>query len=369
MFFIKIITAIQATYFFTNFVRGYVLSFTHQNHRYYPFYHCNILIFSQPIYFILCLLMPLWAWWYIKKKLPTLQAIKTTQIPAQRRYIGSKARLIHLPQALKMAATTLLICAMARPQTTTIDTQNNTADGIDIALAIDVSSSMLAEDLLPNRLEAAKTAAIKFVERCPNDRIALVVFSGEAFGQVPLTSNHFLVIDAVRNLRSGMIMGGTAIGMGLGTAVAKLMNQPTKSKIIILLTDGKNNGGVVNPETAAQLAIEMGVRVYAIGVGDVTAAAIASTDIEGNVNYGSIKSDIDEDLLKKICISTNGRYFRATNTGELEEIYAEINKLEKSKLPTQKYTRTTEVFRWFALPACLLWVLAVLLPYIFLRRV
>ena len=282
---------------------------------------------------------------------------------------GHKARLIYLPFLLQILAFVLLTCALARPQRFAVQAQADTTNGIDIVHAIDVSSSMRTEDLSPNRLEAAKSSAISFVNLCQNDRIGLVIFAGEAFGQIPLTTNHFLVIDAIRNLNFELIMDGTAIGVGLGTAVTKLTNPNVKTKVVILLTDGIDNGYAISPSQATQLAADNQVRVYTIGVGGVGAGTTTQKNIYGDDVTKTTQSNIDEDLLKTIALRTNGRYFRAQNTQELLNVYAEIDALEKSKLPTKKYTSTTELYRYFALPAFFLMLVSLLLPYIYLKKI
>ncbi len=326
------------------------------------------MVFLDAHFFWLLALIPFWVYWVLKKNNPKQPSLRSSGLDSSL-FGGHKARLIYLPFLLQILAFVLLTCALARPQRFAVQAQADTTNGIDIVLAIDVSSSMRTEDLSPNRLEAAKSSAISFVNLCQNDRIGLVIFAGEAFGQIPLTTNHFLVIDAIRNLNFELIMDGTAIGVGLGTAVTKLTNPNVKTKVVILLTDGIDNGYAISPSQATQLAADNQVRVYTIGVGGVGASTTTQKNIYGDDVTKTTQSNIDEDLLKTIALRTNGRYFRAQNTQELLNVYAEIDALEKSKLPTKKYTSTTELYRYFALPAFFLMLVSLLLPYIYLKKI
>lgn len=248
----------------------------------------------------------------------------------------------HLLFALQMAALSLLIVAVARPQSTSTS-QTSNIEGIDIILAQDVSSSMLARDLKPDRLEASKKVAADFVEGRPTDRMGLVVFAGESFTQVPLTTDHGIMLNMLKELKSGMIDDGTAIGDGLATAINRLKDSEAISKVIILLTDGMNNAGSVDPYTAAELAKIYGIRVYTIGVGSYGTAPFPVQTIFG-VQYQQMKVEIDEKLLNTIANNSGGKYFRATSNKKLDEIYDEIDKLERSKIEVTEFRHLHEEF-------------------------
>ena len=248
----------------------------------------------------------------------------------------------HLLFVLQMAALALLIVAIARPQSTS-SSQTSNIEGIDIILAQDVSGSMLARDLKPDRLEASKQVAADFVEGRPNDRMGLVVFAGESFTQVPLTTDHGVMLNMLKELKSGMIEDGTAIGDGLATAINRLKDSEAISKVIILLTDGMNNSGSVDPYTAAELAKLYGIRVYTIGVGSYGTAPFPVQTIFG-VQYQQMKVEIDEKLLTTIANSSGGKYFRATSNQKLDEIYDEIDKLERSKIEVTEFKHLHEEF-------------------------
>lgn len=248
----------------------------------------------------------------------------------------------HLLFVLQMAALGLLIVAIARPQSTSTSETSN-IEGIDIILAQDVSGSMLARDLKPDRLEASKKMAAEFVEGRPTDRMGLVVFSGESFTQVPLTTDHGIMLNMLKELKSGMIEDGTAIGDGLATAINRLKDSEAISKVIILLTDGLNNAGSVDPYTAAELAKLYGIRVYTIGVGSYGTAPYPVQTIFG-VQYQQMKVEIDEKMLTTIANSSGGKYFRATSNQKLSEIYDEIDKLERSKIEVTEFRHVHEEF-------------------------
>ena len=246
---------------------------------------------------------------------------------------------------MRLAAMALLIVALARPQSSDMSTQKRGTEGIDIVMAVDISPSMLAKDLKPNRLEALKSVAQKFVDARPADRLALVIYAGESFAQVPLTTDHRIVKNAIADLRYDMLENGTAIGMGLATAVNRIKESESVSKVIILLTDGENNKGIIDPKTAAQLAKQYGIRVYTIGVGTQGfAESPVALDMQGRFIYRKVQVNIDEDLLKYIANETNGKYFRATDNSSLEQIYAEIDQLEKTKLEEITYYQYEEHF-------------------------
>jgi Ca-activated chloride channel family protein len=260
---------------------------------------------------------------------------------------------------LRLAALGFLFIALSRPRTVSVSKKIKTNKGIDIVMAIDVSASMLARDLKPNRLEALKKVAVDFVQRRPNDRIGIVVYAGESFTQTPITSDKGIVKRTISELKWGQLEGGTAIGMGLGSSVNRLKDSKAKSKVIILLTDGVNNSGNIDPKTATELAKELGIKVYTIGIGtNGTADFPWSKDPRtGRLQFRKQKVEIDEDLLKHIALETEGKYFRATNNTKLKEIYDEIDQLEKTKIEEFKYYNYQEKYRtlvFFALGLLLL---------------
>ena len=264
--------------------------------------------------------------------------------------LGSwKTGLRHLLFVLRLLAIIFIIVALARPQTM-YEEQNTEGEGVDIVLCIDVSGSMTAQDLTPNRLEAAKKVAIDFVNKRVTDRIAVVIFSGESFTQCPLTTDHPVLISAIENIRNGLLEDGTAIGSGLGTSVDRLRTSKSKSKVVILLTDGENNGGLIDPETAKEIAKAFQVKVYTIGVGTEGYAPMPTNTPMGIVMQQG-KVSIDEKLLKQIAAETGGKYFRAKDNEGLTGIYAGINQLEKSKVEITNRTRTTEKFFPFVIAA------------------
>ncbi len=270
--------------------------------------------------------------------------------------------------ALRVLALALIIVAMARPQTVDVSTKTKTTRGIDIVMAIDVSASMLAKDLKPNRLEALKKVASKFITRRPNDRIGLVEYAGESYTRTPVTSDKSIILKSLSDIKyNTIITGGTAIGMGLATAVNRIKESKAKSKIIILLTDGVNNSGFIDPQTASELAIEYGIKTYTIGLGS-NGMALSPVAINNRVfQYSRIQVEIDEELLKEIANATGGKYFRATNNKKLEEIYDEIDKLEKTEIEEFKYYNYEEKFRPLVLLALALLVIEFLLRHTLLR--
>ncbi|GHV58409.1 aerotolerance protein BatA [Bacteroidia bacterium] len=275
--------------------------------------------------------------------------------------------LRHLPFVLRLIAVALIIIALARPQTTN-SWNTTTTEGIDIILTLDISTSMLAEDLKPNRIEAAKEVAASFINGRPTDNIGLVVFAGESFTQCPLTTNHAVLLNLLKDIRCGIIEDGTAIGHGLATSVSRLKDSQAKSKVIILLTDGVNNRGEIAPITAAEIAKAYNIRVYTVGVGSKGMAPYPYQTPFG-VQYQNMPSDIDEPALTKIAQITGGLYFRATNTSALKEIYQEIDQLEKTKMSVQEYSKKHEEYRLFALVAFFLFLLEVFSRYILLKNI
>ena len=300
--------------------------------------------------------------WYIfrhKKQEASVRYSDTTGFDNLPRSWKVYAR--HLLFALQLAALALLIVAMARPQSSSTS-QTSNIEGIDIILAQDISGSMLARDFKPDRLEASKQVAADFVEGRPTDRMGLVVFAGESFTQVPLTTDHGVMLNMLKELKSGMIEDGTAIGDGLATAINRLKDSEAISKVIILLTDGMNNAGSVDPYTAAEMAKLYGIRVYTVGVGSYGTAPFPVQTIFG-VQYQQMKVEIDEKLLATIANSSGGKYFRATSNQKLDEIYAEIDKLERSKIEVTEFRHLHEEF--YPLVA---WALALLLLEFILRK-
>src|ERR1035437_4786141 len=268
-----------------------------------------------------------------------------------------KEYLKHFMFAMKLIAIGLLIVVIARPQSKT-SWKNITTEGIDIVLAMDISGSMLAKDFKPNRIEAAKEVATEFIDARPNDRIGLVIFSGESFTQCPLTTDHAIIKNLMGDIKTGMVADGTAIGMGLATAISRIKDSKAKSTVIILLTDGINNMGAVAPQTAAEIAKAFGIRVYTIGVGSIgKALAPVAMYPNGQYVYDYVPVEIDEKMLGNIADMTGGKYFRATGNDKLTSIYKEIDKMEKTIVEERKHTRRTEEFFPFALAAGILLLL------------
>ncbi|NAS31115.1 VWA domain-containing protein [Flavobacteriaceae bacterium R38] len=318
--------------------------------------------FANPQFFWLLLLLPLAIVWYFFNRKKESASLKISSVKGFKITSSILPKLKPLLFVLRLLALAALITALARPQTKEVSTRTKTTKGIDIVMAIDVSSSMLAKDLEPNRLLALKEVATEFIQDRPNDRIGLVVYSGESFTKTPITSDKSIVMSALREIRHGIIEDGTAIGMGLATSVNRLKESTASSKVIILLTDGVNNAGFIEPQTAAELAVEYNIKTYTIGLGS---NGMALTPIAYNADGGFIydhrKVEIDEKLLEEIADATGGKYFRATNNEKLEEIYKEINKLEKTEIEEFKYTNFEEKFRPLALLAGLLLLLELLL--------
>ena len=277
-----------------------------------------------------------------------------------------RQRLKHLPFVLWLLAVCAIIIALARPQSSS-GGQNVNTEGVDIVMALDISPSMLAEDLKPNRIEAAKKVAIDFIDSRPDDRIGLVVFSGESFTQCPITSDHSVLKNLFSGIESGMLADGTAIGEGLATAVGRIKESKAKSKVIILLTDGVNNVGEISPQTAGDIARTFNIRVYTIGVG-TRGMAPYPVQTPFGVQYQNVPVDIDENILKGISAETGGKYFRATHTAQLKNIYAEIDKLEKTRIEVTTFRHKSEEFHPLILIALLLLAIERLLQYTLLRK-
>ena len=312
----------------------------------------NGLEFAQPGFFWLLILVPLMVTWYIARE-QQLQGSLSVSASKGFSFAGASvaSRLRHSGIVLRCLAVTFLIIALARPQTS-LSWQNTTTEGIDIMIASDISGSMLAEDFVPNRLEAGKNIAMDFIKNRPDDRIGLVIFSGESFTQCPLTIDHDVLINLYREVKYGMIDDGTAIGMGLATAVNRLKESEAKSKVIILLTDGSNNMGSIPPLTAADIAKQFNIRVYTVGIGTHGTAPYPVQTPYG-IQYQRIPVDVDEGTLTKIANITGGKYFRATDNQTLKNIYEQIDKLEKAKIDVTQYHKKTELFLPFALIALL----------------
>ncbi len=301
--------------------------------------------FTNPEFLWLLLIIPLLMLWFFlirKRDSADLSIPSTTGF--QKGNFWSKTKPVLY--ALRLLALALLIVALARPRNVEVSRRTKTTRGIDIVMAIDVSASMLAKDLKPNRLEALKDVATKFVQKRPNDRIGIVVYAGESFTQTPITSDKTIVQNTIRKIQWGQIEDGTAIGMGLGSAVNRLKDSKAKSKVIILLTDGVNNTGFVDPKTATELAKQIGIKVYTIGLGtNGTAMFPVAKDLNGKLIFRNAPVEIDEDLLKYIASETEGQYFRATGNKKLESIYNQIDKLEKTEIEELKYYNYQERFR------------------------
>ncbi|MDO4229496.1 MAG: VWA domain-containing protein [Capnocytophaga sp.] len=329
----------------------------------------NDITFANPEFFWFLILIPLLIVWYIfgnKKSKPTLTLSSTT---AFRESASWTRYLYHSLFALRMLALTLGIVALARPQTRSESAKTKITDGIDIVMAMDVSASMLSQDLKPNRFEALKKVASQFVKDRPSDRIGLVVYSGESYTKTPVTSDKSIILNSLSELTYGQIEDGTAIGMGLATAVNRLKDSKAKSRVIILLTDGVNNTGFIDPQTAAEMAAEFGIKVYTIGIGsNGMALSPYALNADGSIMYRMQQVEIDEALMKKIAKTTEGKYFRATDNKKLEEIYEEINKMETTEIEEFKYTQVDEKFRILVILAGILLLIEFLLKHTIFRN-
>lgn len=310
-------------------------------------------------------LLAIWYAWRRNKRQP--RATLSTLHSLRSGPFDLKARARHVPFVASLLGLALLLLSMARPQSKD-SWQDVTRDGIDIIIAMDFSASMLAKDFKPDRLQAAKDVAMRFIDERPNDRIGLVVYEGEAFTQCPLTTDHNVLNDLFRQARSGLIDGGTAVGMGLATAVNRLRDSDSKSKVIILLTDGVNNAGTIQPLDAAQIAQQYGIRVYCIGVG-TRGRALSPVAIypNGQFKYDYVDVEIDEDMLRQVADMTGGKYFRATDEKKLRSIYQEIDKLEKTRVKVTEYSRRNEEYFPMLLAGCVLFAFSLLLERTFFR--
>ena len=324
--------------------------------------------FASPGYlFLLLFLIPV-VGWYIYELHKADASVQMSSASTLKRSARSwRVYLLHVPFVLRVAAITLLSIALARPQLTSRWSSEST-EGIDIMMALDISGTMQAEDLKPNRLEAAKQVASDFVIARPNDQIGLVVFAGESFTQCPLTTDHAVLVNLFKSVKFGMIEDGTAIGLGLANAVNRMKDSPTKSKVVILLTDGSNNRGDIDPLTAAEIAKTFGIRVYAVGVGSHGQARVPVQTPMG-VQYMTMDSEFDEKALQNIASTTGGQYFRATDNNSLKQIYEQIDQLEKTKLRVREYAKHTDTFAPFLMAALLCLLAEILLRYFVLRTI
>jgi len=320
----------------------------------------NGITFAEPYFLYLLILVPAMVAFYVLKQHKANASLRMPGLsPFRETGLTFRHYLRHIMFALRVAAVTLLIIVLARPQATN-KFQDITTEGIDIILTLDISGSMLARDFKPDRLEASKNVATEFISGRPYDRIGLVVFSGESFTQCPLTTDHAVLINLLRDIESGMIEDGTAIGNGLATAVNRIKDSEAKSRVIILLTDGVNNRGDIAPATAADIAKTFGIRVYTIGVGTMGMAPYPVQTPFG-LQYQNMPVEIDENILKQISEVTGGMYFRATDNDKLVQVYNEIDKLEKSKIDVRQFSRKDEKFMVPALIAFILIGLEILL--------
>jgi Ca-activated chloride channel homolog len=304
--------------------------------------------FAHPHFFLLLLLVPIMVCWifFCKNKKQTTLTLSTLEHVAQSN-IPWKVRFRGILNFLRLISFVCLTIALARPQNSKVNESIN-SEGLDIVLSMDISGSMLAEDLKPNRIEAAKKVAQTFIENRLTDRIGLVIFSGESFTQCPLTTDQNVLKEQLKNIKSGLLEDGTAIGMGLATAVERLRSSKANTKIIILLTDGVNNAGLIDPVTALEIAKAYKIRVYTIGVGSEGSAPYPAKDQFGNTVMQQMPVQIDEALMTKISTETGGKYFRATSNNALNRIYKDIDKLEKTKISINSYKRYAELFLPYA---------------------
>jgi len=324
--------------------------------------------FANPEYFyLLLLLIPFIAWYVLKDK----NAHASIQVSTLKGFNSApktyKYYLRHALFIFRILAIILLVAAIARPQSSN-RWENVTTEGIDIVMSLDISSSMLARDFEPDRLEAAKNVAVNFITGREEDKIGLVIFSGESFTQCPLTTDHAVLINLFKDIQSGMIEDGTAIGLGLANAVNRLKDSQAKSKVIILLTDGVNNQGEIAPLTAADLAKTFGIRVYTIGIGSMGTAPYPVQTAFG-ISMRNMPVKIDEEVLRQIAEMTGGQYFRATDNNKLKAIYEQIDKLEKSKIEVKQYSTKSEEYLLFALFAALFLLLEIALRNSILRNI
>lgn len=324
--------------------------------------------FANPEYlFLLLILLPIIGWYIyeLRKSDASVQVSDTRVLAAQPK--SMRIWLLHVPFVLRIAVITLISIALARPQLTNKWSSQST-EGIDIMMALDISGTMLAEDLRPNRLEAAKKVASDFVIARPNDQIGLVVFAGESFTQCPLTTDHAVLVNLFKSVEYGMVEDGTAIGLGLANAVNRMKDSETKSKVIILLTDGSNNRGDIDPQTAAEIAKTYGIRVYTIGVGSYGQARVPVQTPIGK-QYITMDNEFDETTLRSIAETTGGQYFRAKDNTSLKAIYDQIDQMEKTKLRVREFSKHTENFMPFLYAALICLLLELIIRYFVIRTI
>jgi len=331
------------------------------------------MFFANKEYFLLLLLLIPYIVWYVRsghKANPTIRVSDTSAYRAVSR--GWRVRMIHLPMLLRCVAFILTVLVLARPQTKN-SWDKRSVEGIDIMLAMDVSTSMLAEDLKPNRIEAAKTVASEFISDRADDNIGLTIFAGEAFTQCPMTGDHSSLLSLMHNVRTdiaarGLISDGTAVGMGLANAVSRLKDSKAKSRVVILLTDGSNNMGDISPMTAAEIAKSLGIRVYTIAVG-TNGTAPYPMSVGGTTQYVNIPVEVDTKTLQEIAVATDGQFYRATNNRELSQIYRDIDKLEKTRMNVRTFSKRYEAYQPFALAAVIVLLIEITLRNTLLRRI
>lgn len=329
--------------------------------------------FESPAYLLLLLLAIPYVVWYWMRHSSSTPSIRVSSTEAMFKAPKSlRQRLVHLPFVLRLACFTLAVVALARPQTSNSWSTKHT-EGIDIMLCMDVSTSMLAEDLKPNRIEAAKNVALEFISGRPDDNIGLTLFAGEAYTQCPMTTDHAVLLNLLNGMKvdmaqRGLIDDGTAIGMGIANALSRLKDSKAKSKVVILLTDGTNNCGQISPNTAADIAKSLGIRVYTIGVG-TNGTARYPYPVAGHIEYVNVPVEIDTKALATIAKKTDGQFYRATNNQKLHEVYQEIDKLEKTKMNVRQYSKRHEAFSGFLLFSVLCLIAQLLVENTILKRI
>jgi Ca-activated chloride channel homolog len=324
--------------------------------------------FANPAFLWLLLLLPLLTAWYIWKQNRLTASLRHSSLDVLRGLpAGWRAHIRHLPFALRMLALAALIVAFARPQTSARG-ENVYREGIDITIVLDISGSMLAEDFRPNRLEAAKTVAQEFILGRESDRIGLVIFAGESFTQCPLTTDYSVLVDLLKKVKTGYLQDGTAIGEGVANAVNRMKNSKAKSRVMIVLTDGVNNMGSIDPATAAEIASTFGIRMYTIGVGTRGTAPYPFKTPFG-IQYQQMPVEIDETMLRQVAELTGGEYFRATGNRALREIYGRIDKMERTRVEVTEFHRYTELFYGFVLWALVLFAAELLLRAFVFRKI
>lgn len=332
--------------------------------KYFDFKHIT---FANPHFFWLLLLIPFLIYWHYFYKQKNKNSFQVSTLESLKNTGNSfKITLQKLLPWLQILSFIFLTIAIARPQNSKVNETIN-SEGIDIVISLDISGSMLAQDFKPNRIEAAKKVASDFILNRPTDRIGLVIFSGESFTQCPLTTDQNVLQEQLKNVRSGLLEDGTAIGMGLATAVERLRNSKAKSKIIILMTDGVNNTGLIDPITALEIAKAYKIRVYTIGIGSQGSAPYPVQDAMGNIQMQQMPVQIDEGLMQKISKETGGKYYRAIDNGSLNKVYNDIDKLEKTKIEINRFKRYSELFFLYAFLGLALLLLHFLIKYFWIK--